>query len=101
MSGKVKEKSGNFKMVGENSKNLFRSGKSQGTYVVREKYLKLHLKNTMQHFMLEQHVVCMLSVTLFNRLLRAMYRLFKDTPARQAQYTDLTGKSVSVSKSVL
>jgi hypothetical protein len=29
-----------------------------------------------------------------NRLLRAMYRLFKDVPARRAQYTEITGKTL-------
>ena len=33
-----------------------------------------------------------------NRLLRAMYHLFKDVPARRAQYIDATGKSVFPSK---
>jgi hypothetical protein len=33
-----------------------------------------------------------------NRLLRALYRLFKDVPARRAQYIEATGKSVFPSK---
>ena len=33
-----------------------------------------------------------------NRLLRAMYRLLKDVPARMAQYTEATGKFVFPSK---
>jgi len=33
-----------------------------------------------------------------NRLLRAIYRLFKDVPARRAKYIKATGKSVFPSK---
>jgi hypothetical protein len=65
LSGKAGnlEMSGNFKMVRKvrkNAKNPFKSGKSQGIYVVREKILKLHFFKT-------QHSKMMLWLLLLHR----------------------------------